>query len=169
MGYVNVTDISQFISPFDITKIAGTWTPTIASNLISDVRTAAGADTTLLIPVIIPGSEVGLQGAKFKSIDVWYKIATNEPTGFTVVLNKVTLAADAVAVAGAAVAAITLDSNHDSAAKRYAIASHKMTVTLDAETFIQEGFAYWLSCVITCHAGTVLTLFGARVNYTLRL
>ena len=169
MGFVNVTDISQFVSPFDITKIAGTWTPTIASNLISDVRTAAGADTTWLIPIIIPGSEVGLQGAKFKSIDVWYKIATAAPTGFTVVLNKVTLAADAVAVAGAAVAAITLDANHDTAAERYAVAEHKMTVTLDAETFIQEGFAYWLSCVITCHANTVLTLFGARVNYTLRL
>ena len=169
MGYVNITDISQFVSPLAITKIAGTWTPTIASNVISDVRTAAGADTTLLIPILIPGSEVGLQGAKFKSIDVWYKIATDAPTGFTVVLNKVTLAADTVAVAGAAVAAITLDSNHDTPAKRYAVAEHMMTVTLDAETFIQEGYAYWLSCVITCHANTVLTLFGARVNYTLRL
>jgi hypothetical protein len=169
MGYVNVTDISQFVSPFDIRKIGGTWTNTIASNVISDVRTAAGADTTLLIPIIIPGSEVGSQAAKFKSIDVWYKIATNAATAFTVVLNRVALNADTVAVAGAAVAAITLDTNHDTAAERYAVAEHKMTVTLDAETFIQEGYAYWLSCVITCHANTVLTLFGARINYTLRL
>lgn len=169
MGYVNITDISQFVSPFEITKILGTWTPTIASNLISDVRTAAGADTTLLIPIPIPGSSVGTQAAKFKSLDVWYKIATAEPTAFTVALNRVALNADTVAVAGAAVAAITLDTNHDTAAERYAIADHKMTVTLDDETFIQEGYAYWLSCVITCHANTVLTLFGARVNYTLRI
>jgi hypothetical protein len=169
MGYVNVTDISQFVSPLEITKIAGTWTPTISSNLISDVRTAAAADTTLLIPIPLPGSSVGTQAAKLKSIDVWYKIATAEPTGFTVVLNRVALNADGVAVAGANITAITLDSNHDTPAKRYAIENHKMTVSLDAETFITEGYAYWLSCVISCHLNTVLTLFGARANYTLRL
>ena len=169
MGYVNVTDISQFVSPFQITKLLGTWTPTIAGNIISDVRTAAAADTTLMIPIPIPGSEVGLQGAKFKSIDVWYKIATADPTGFTVVLNRVALSADGVAVAGANITAITLDSNHDTAAKRYAQDDHKMTITLDDETFIQEGYAYWVSCVVSCHANTVLSLFGARVNYTLRI
>jgi hypothetical protein len=169
MGYVNVTDISQFIPPSAIQKTGGTWTPTIASNVVSDVRTAADAAFTLLIPLVLPGSDVALQGAKIKSIDVWYKIATAAADDFaTVALNKVTLAADAVAVSGAAVT-VTIDTAHDSAAERKAIADHKMTVTLATEVFIDEDYAYWLSCVIDAHANTVLTLYGARVNYTLRL
>jgi hypothetical protein len=169
MGYVNVTDISQFIPPSAIQKTLGTWTPTIASNVVSDVRTAADANFTLLIPLVLPGSEIALQGAKIKSIDVWYKIATAAADDFaTVTLNKVTLATDTVAVSGAAVD-VTIDTAHDSAAERKAIASHKMTVTLDAEVFIDQDYAYWLSCVVDAAANTVFTLFGARVNYTLRL
>jgi hypothetical protein len=169
MGYVNVTDISQFIPPSAIQKTAGTWTPTIASNVVSDVRTAADAEFTLLIPLALPGSDVALQGAKIKSIDVWYKIATAAADDFaTVALNKVTLAANAVAVSGAAVT-VTCDTDHDTAAERKAIADHKMTVTLSTEVFIDEAYAYVLSCVVDAHANTAFTLFGARVNYTLRL
>ena len=85
MGYVNVTDISQFIPPAEILKTAGTWTPTIASNVVSDVRTAADAEFTLLVPLTLPGSLVGLQGAKIISIDVWYKIATAAADDFATV------------------------------------------------------------------------------------
>lgn len=169
MGYVNITDISQFISPLEITKILGTWTPTISSNIISDVRTAAAADTTLLIPAVLPGSSIALQGAKLESFDVWYRIATAEPTGFTVALNRVNLNAHAAAVTGTNITAISFDTNHDTPAKRYAEAHHRMTVSLDTPVFINHIHAYWLSCVIACHANTVLTLFGARANYTLRL
>ena len=169
MGYVNVTDISQFIPPSAIQKTGGTWTPTISANVISDVRTAADAAFTLLIPLVLPGSEIGLQGAKIKSIDVWYKIATTAADDFaTVALSKVTLAADGVVVAGAAVT-VTIDAAHDTAAERLAIDDHKMTVTLASEVFIDEDYAYFLSCVIDAHLNTVFTLFGARVNYTLRL
>ena len=169
MGYVNITDISQFIPPSAIQKTLGTWTPTIGSNVISDVRTAADASFTLLIPLVLPGSEIGLQGAKIKSIDVWYKIATGAADDFaTVALSKVTLAADGVAVSGAAVT-VTVDTAHDTAAERLAIDDHKMTVTLATEVFIDEDYAYFLSCVVDAAANTVFTLFGARVNYTLRL
>ena len=40
MGYVSDKHFSQFISPFAYGKSAGTWTPTIGSNVVSDVRTA---------------------------------------------------------------------------------------------------------------------------------
>lgn len=168
MGYVNITDISEFISPFAYAKTAGTWTPTIASNLVSDVRTAAGAAFTLLIPVIKPGSSISLQGGKLVSIDVWYSIATDAATAFAVALSKVTLAAQGVACTGAAVD-ITFDVDHDTEAERYAVASHKLTATLNAPAFVDKNAAYWLSFVITAAAGTVYTNFGAQVNYILRL
>ena len=168
MGYTHLTDISEFISPFAFAKTAGTWTPTIASNLVSDVRTAAGAAFTVLIPVIQPGSSIGKQGAKLISVDVFYKIATNAATAFAVALNKVSLGAHGVATAGAAVT-VTLDADHDTEAERYAVADHKLTATLAAPAFIDKNSAYWLSFVITAAAGTVYTNFGAQVNYTLRL
>ena len=168
MGYVNLTDISQFISPFAFTKTAGTWTPTISSNLVSDVRTAAGAAFTLLIPVVQPGSSVKLQGVKLKSIDVYYKIATTAATAFSVALSRVTLGAHGVASTGAAVT-IALDKDHDTEAERYAIADHKLTASLALPAFIGHNEAFWLSFVITAAAGTVFTNFGAQVNFTLRL
>ena len=169
MGYVNVTDISQFIPPAEILKTAGTWTPTIASNVVSDVRTAADAEFTLLVPLTLPGSLVGLQGAKIISIDVWYKIATAAADDFaTVAIHKVALNADTVAVAGTA-PTVSIDAAHDTAAERKAVATHKMTVSLASEVFVDKNVAYWLSMVVDAHANTVFTLYGAQVNYTLRL
>ena len=40
MGYVRDQQISKFIPPSQIQKSAGTWTPTLASNVASDLRTA---------------------------------------------------------------------------------------------------------------------------------
>ena len=168
MGYVNTTDITKFISPFAIAKSAGTWTPTVSSNLVSDVRSAAGASFTLVIPIVLPGSSVCSQGAKLQSIDVFYKIATAAATAFSVALNKVSLNAHGVASAGAAVS-VTLDTNHNTEAKRYAVNDHKMTLTLFEPVFLQQDAAFHVSCVITAAAGTVFTLFGAQINYDLRI
>lgn len=168
MGYVHNTDITEFISPFAYAKTAGTWTPTIASNLISDVRTAAGAAFTLLIPVVLPGSSIALQGGKLVSIHVWYSIGTNAATAFAVALDKVSLNAQAAACTGAAIVH-TLDTGHDTEAERYAVAAHKLTATLTTPAFIAYNTAIWLSFVVTAHAGTVWSNFGAQANFTLRL
>ena len=62
MGYVHDTDMSQFISPFGCGYTAGTWTPTIGTNMVENVRTAADASFTLLIPIEIPSNGVALKG-----------------------------------------------------------------------------------------------------------
>lgn len=168
MGYVHTTNISQYISPFAYTKTAGTWTPSIVDNVVSDLRTAAGAAFTLLIPVVLPGSSIALQGAKLVSVDVLYKIATAEPTAFAVALHKVILGAHGVAAAGSAIP-FTLDANHDTEAERFAIADHMLTATLDTPAWVTSATAFWLSFVITAAAGTVYSNFGAQANFTLRL
>lgn len=169
MGYVNVTDICQVIPPAFIQKSAGTWTPTVASDVVSDVRTAAAAAFDLLIPLVLPGSAGALQGAKIQSIDVWYKIGTAAATDFaTVEVDKVALNADTVAVAGTN-PTVTIDAAHDSAAERKAVETHKMNVTLSTEVFIEDDVAYYLHLNVDAAAGTVFTLYGAQVNYNLRL
>lgn len=170
MGYVNDTHMTHFLFPNDISKTVGTWTPALASSVLSDNRTAGAAAFTLLVPVKLPGNAAGLKGALLKSVDLFYSIATADATDFaTVALNAADLpAANGSAVSGAAVT-VTLDTAHDTAAKRKAIGDHKMTVTLAEPVWIEAGQVYVLSCVVDAAASTVFKLFGARANYTLRV
>ena len=169
MGYVHLTDICQFIPPAMIQKSLGTWTPTYASNVSSDVRTAAETNFALHVPICLPASNLALQGAKLLSIDFWYKIATAGCSGSgTPVLNKIALPADTVAVSGAEITT-TLDTGHDTEAERVAAASHKMTVTVSTPVFLEDDYGYVLYMTFNCAAGTVYTLYGAQANFTLRL
>ena len=167
MGYVNDTKFSQFITPNQIIKSAGTWTSTFANNTMADVRTAADANFNLFIPILIPSNDVALKGAKLLSIDVHYKVATGALDGFaTVELEKMSITAAGV-VSGAAVA-VTVDAGHDTAAERLAVGDHFMTVALDAPVWIDKDEVFWLYMACDAAANSVFTLWGAKANFTLR-
>lgn len=169
MGYVMDTATSKFISPFDAGYSAGTWTATIASNLVSNLRTAADAANTILVPVHMPGNEVALKGAMLKSIDVWYRVSTADLDDFaTVEVEKVTLPATTVAPTGAAIT-VTIDAAHDTAAERKAQAYHKMTVTLSTPVWLDDDSGYYLCMVIDAAASSVFTFYGCMVHYTQRI
>jgi hypothetical protein len=169
MGYVMDTAMSKFIPPFGLPGMtAGTWTPTVASNLVSNLRTAADASNTILIPIHMPGNEVALKGAQLKSIDVWYRVSTAALDDFaTVELEKVTLPATTVAPTGAAVT-VSIDTGHDTAAERLAAAYHKMTITLTTPEWLDDDSAYYLNLVIDAAATSVFTFYGCMVHYTFR-
>jgi hypothetical protein len=170
MGYVNDTQMRQFIPPFMCGKSAGTWTPTLASNVVGDVRTAADASFTLMIPITVPSNAAALKGAYLTAIDVWYKIATAAADDFaTVELEKMTLPASGTAVSGAAVT-VTMDTGHDTAAERKAAGdAHKMTVTLSTPVWVDEDDVYYLCLTVDAAATTAFTFYGARANFTLRV
>ena len=169
MGYVHLTDLCQFIPPSMIQKSAGTWTPTIGSNVASDVRTADENTFDLVIPIPLPASNLGLQGAKLASIDFWWKNATAALAGASApVLNKVTLPATAVAVTGAAITT-SLDTAHDTEAERITVASHKMVITVSTPFFLEDDYGYILTIAWSAAATSVFTLYGAQANFTLRL
>ncbi len=170
MGYVNDTAMSVFLSPLKSIFTAGTWTPTIASNVVKMVRSQGDASFTALIPIEVPGNSVALKGSLLKSIDVFYAIATAAADDFaTVELEKMTLGADDTAITGAAVS-VTIDTGHDTAAERKAVdTDHVMTVTLDTPVWIDDGDHFVLELIVDCAATTDFTLFGARANYTLRV
>lgn len=166
MGYVHDTHMSQFIPPAAISKSAGTWTPSVASNIVKEARTAADAAFTLLVPIPIPSNASALKGAKLKSVDVFYKIGTAAADDFaSVELEKVGLAA---APSGEAVT-ITIDADHDTAAERKGMGDHMMTVAITTPTWLDDGDAYYLQLVVDAAATTIFTLFGARANYELRV
>lgn len=169
MGYVHDTHMSQFIPPASISKSAGTWTPSVSSNVIQEARGAADASFTLLVPIPIPSNESALKGCKLESVDLFYKIATAAADDFaTVELEKVALPADTAAPTGTA-PTVTIDTGHDTAAERKAVAQHTMTVTLSTPAWLDNDDAYFLQCVVDAAATTVFTLYGARANYTLRV
>lgn len=166
---MNNTHMSTYIPCSAIQKTAGTWTPTVSGHLTSDVRTAAAAAFTAVIPVPLPSNSEYRAGAKLKSIDVFYKIGTADATDFaTAALKKKTLPANAVAVSGADVT-VTQDALHDTAAERKAQGEHTMTITLSTPAYIDDNDAYEVVLIVDAAAGTVFTFFGARANYELRL
>jgi hypothetical protein len=170
MGYVSDKQMCLWIPPANIQKTAGTWTPTLSSNVWSDVRTANDSSFSLAIPIQLFGNAAGLRGVKLISIDVYYAIGTAAADDFaTVELEKMALGADDTAITGAAVTT-TLDAGHDTAAERLAQdTDHVMTVTLATPEWIDNDEVFVLTLTVDCAAGTVFTLFGARANFQLEL
>jgi hypothetical protein len=170
MGYVTDTAMSKFIFPNEFAFSAGTWTPTITSDVFNMTRTQADASVTVIVPVKLPSNSVALKGSYLKSIDIFYKIHTAAADDFaTVDLNKMTLGADDTAITGAAVTT-TLDTGHDLAAERLAVDNdHVMTITVTTPVWIDDGDAFFVEMIIDCAATTDLIFFGARANYTLRV
>lgn len=169
MGYVVDQDISLFIPPANIQKTAGTWTPTLASNVWFDRRSAADASFSLAIPIQLFGHERGYRGVKLASIDVWYVIGTAAADDFaTVELEKIALPATGSAATGAAVT-VSVDTGHDTAAERLAVDEHKMTVTLTTPEWIDEDELFVLTLTVDAAATTVFDLIGARANFELVL
>ncbi len=167
MGYVNDKAFAQFIPPGCIAKSAGTWTATLASNVYSEVRTAAAAGFNLFVPLMMPSNADALKGAKLLSVELVYKVATAALTSVTTVeLEKDTISA-AGAVTGAAVTA-TINGTEDTSAKRLAQGDHRVIVTPTVPKFLDNDEYQYLYVTFVAQATTAFTLFGAIANYELR-
>ena len=168
MSLTHTSKLTQFIPPASIQKTAGTWTSAIASHVPSEVRTAAAATFDLVIPLALPGSVNGLEGAKITAVDVWYSVVTADLAGMTGVdIYQLALSKDKDAITGAKIATL-VDSAHDTSTKRKAQSTHKMTVNITAPAFIKENAAFVLEINAEGAASSVFKLFGAQVHYTLR-
>jgi len=170
MGYTQDVHMARFISPNQFAFSAGTWTPTVASDVLTMVRSAADASFTAMIPININSNSIPLKGSKLVSIDIWYAIGTKDADDFaTVDLNKVVYSPDDTAPSAAAVD-ITLDTGHDSAAERKVQDSdHCITITLTTPAWLDDGDFYWVELIVDCADTTVFTFHGARANFTLRV
>jgi hypothetical protein len=167
MGYVSDKHMSQFI-PVSSFETAGTCvlTHSVASNLVKSARTANDTAFSLWIPIPIPSNDSPLKGCRLKSIDVYYVNATADLTAFTEpVLQKITLGADTVAPTGAAVTTTSTPTNANTLTQ----AQHKVTVTLTIPEWMDDDSAYFLDLEIDPAATSVVTLYGARANYDLRV
>jgi hypothetical protein len=171
---VHNTHFAQFIPPSDIEASAGTWAIAAASNVWSKDRSAADATFTLMVPVIVPSNSVALQGVKLNSIEVMYSIATGACDDVaTVKLYKDTFSPTAASGSGTIntateITGITLDAGHDTAAERKAIDEHRMIITLNTPAYIDNDEGYHVEIAFDAAANSVVKVFGAIANYTLR-
>jgi len=136
------------------------------------VRTAASAANTLFIPLSVPSNSEYRAGSKILSVDLFYKVGTAALANLDVVaLKKQALPANGTAFAGADVAetAFKLDAGHDTEAERTAEEDHTLTVTFDPAVYVDNDEVYYLVVTIEGAATSAFTLFGARINYELRL
>jgi hypothetical protein len=168
MGYVD-DNLSIFVQPSAFEKTEGTWTAAYASQVLSEARGAAGAGGTLIIPLALESGPGLREGARIKSVDVLYKVATADLTSVaTVEIAQMVTPANGTAPT-AAVVASTCDSNNDTTAKRITQAAHTLTVTPTADLWVVPGSSLWLAIAYVAAATSVLTIYGARINYELRI
>ena len=169
MGYVNDVSLSQYIptSQF-VCDLASTWSYSGAGDTPGLYHEATGT-LPIYIPIVLPGSANRNQGARIKSIDVYYKVDTAALTSVAEpALHKVTLSANGSDLSTADVTT-SLDSGHDTAAERITVASHKMTVTPDTPFYLPADAYTVLELSFVGSASSELFVLGAQVNYEIRL
>jgi hypothetical protein len=168
MGYVNDTQMSVFTTPQEATPTVGTWAMAVASNVWTLNKTAADNTSVVKIPLKLPANAAALKGARIKSVDMWFSIATAACDAVSAVLYKSTFPAQAGSLSAAAVTT-TYDADHDMAAERYAVAQHKMTLTVTTPEWVDEDAEYFVELTVDAAATSVVKLQGARANYDLRV
>ena len=130
--------IRQLI-PFSLfSHSAGTWTPTVASNVWYNRRTAADAAATTLIPIptLTPQTDQHV-GFKLQSLEVHFRIVTAAIDAMEAHIYKGVRAADGSLLTVSEVTS-TYDTGHDTAPERIDADEHKMTLS------IAEANQFWL-------------------------
>lgn len=171
---IHNTHFTQFIPPSAMMASAGTWADTVASNVWFKNRTAADANFTMYIPIVLPSNSIALQGAKLASIEIMYEIGTAAMDDITSIkLYKDTFSATAASGSGtvntaAEVTAVTWDTGHDTAAEQKANDQHRAVCTLTTPVFIDNDEGYHIEMVVDGSATGVMRFYGALANFTLK-
>ncbi len=171
MGYVNDTSMSAFTTPAECTGTVGTWAMAQASHAWTLNHTAADNTSLVKIPLKLPANSKALKGALLKSIDIFFSNATADCDAVSAELYVATLptAGTGGSLAPGSAVTCTYDADHDTAAKRYAQATHRMTLNVTTPVWIDEDNEAYVELTIDAAATSVVKLMGARANYTLRI
>jgi len=167
---IHNTHVSQFIPPTLFHCVTGTWTEVAGQVTDTICKHVAATDetATVNIPVTIPSNSIGLQGAKLASVEIDYEILVAACDAVTAVFNLVTRGADG-AVATVAAQTFSYDTGHDTAAERYDVDQHRMTLTLTTPIWIDNDQYVLIELTFDKAATTTVDVIAAVANYTLRM
>jgi hypothetical protein len=161
--------MSQFIPPNLMHPVGGTWTYVagLVAGTIALHRAAHNSSGVVNIPIVIPSNSVALQGAKLKSVEIDFEIATAVVTSAEALIYKVTRGANlAVAVVSTALP-MTYSPAYTETLK---VEQHKLVLTLTTPIFLRNTEYVLVEFTIVAGAGGgTQKILGAVANYTLRV
>jgi hypothetical protein len=170
MGYVNDVSLTFNVPLGSIILNGGTWSIQFDDPGVFYLRAAEADDIDIYIPISLQGSQNMNQGARIKSLDIWYKISTAVMASFDVPerIMKVTLPSTGSETSYASIA-VTPDSAHDTEAELKAVGSHKLTITPSEPFYLEDNYAYWFRLSLEGSATGQLYFISSQINYELRL
>jgi hypothetical protein len=165
------THMHQWIPPTAIHLVTGTWTMTAGAVGNTIAMSCAQADSTRVATYVVdlPSNDGPEKGACIISIDIYWNCLTLAMDAVTALIHKVTLPLDTAAIGAPESLAFAYSADHDTAGKRLTLAKHTMTLTPTVPIWIEDDQVIQVQVTYDAGATSDLTLFGARVNYTLRL
>jgi D-serine deaminase-like pyridoxal phosphate-dependent protein len=170
------THMVQWIAPGEIGRSNASGSVSSGSfggsgSTVCESRTAGDAVFWLFVPVNVPKNSEYRAGCYLTQINVFYEIATAAADDIpTVELDKMTFSTSgSVMTPSSGSVAVTLDTNHDTSAKRKAAHGHKMQVSVDTPVWLNEDEHYVLTIAVDAAATTVFRLYGAEVLYSLKV
>jgi hypothetical protein len=169
MGYIHDTNMQTFISSMAIGTTGGTWTSVADGDLWYKQRTALAASFWLNVPVAVPvQNSTDKRGCKVTSIDIYYSLYD---AGLTSLAAEVMLQALPASGAFAEPTKLdfTYDTAHDAAGERITETQHVMTLTLATPTWVGGDEYMWVKLTGVAGASVLVRIWGARVNYTMRV
>jgi hypothetical protein len=168
MGYIH-DDVNVIVPFTKFAHSAGTWTPTVASNVWYNRRTAADAAATTFIPLgQLFQKDGSLKGTKINSVEFHFRVVTAALDAMEAHLYKATLAADGSLLTVAEVTT-TYDTGHDTAPERIDVDEHKMTLTVTTPAYCDDNEFYFMEVVYDAAATSLIDEFLVKINCTVRL
>jgi len=161
--------MSQIIDSALFLNSVGTWTATNASNVWFRRRSAANATWVTKIPIHLPQNSAAYKGTKLLSVNIFFEITVEAMDACAAVLYKATFGADGATVLTAAAVTTTYDAGHDSAAERIDVDQHKLTLTVSAPEWMDNGDEYYVEFSGDGGANGVFDFYPAVANFTLRI
>ena len=149
----------------------GTWTASIASEMLILTRTPATETSTYYIPIPLPGRTTTIKGGAISSIVIRYHTDGGHTGADDILFTLIkTLGQANGTISTSSAVTTSYDANHDSAAKRWAHGSvqyHTLTLTITTPEYQADGGQYFLKCAtVDSDSGLAFVLRGVSVNYT---
>lgn len=140
---------------------AGTWSLAVAAHVISYDKAAAADHPIIYIP--LPNDSVSESYHAFvpASVDVLYSLGTDAPTSVTIELYKDTFGTDGTLESSA----LVITTKDTDAAGRKVLDEQVVNLAINTPEMLDGNESYHVEIAADCAAGTVLKIFGVRVNY----
>jgi hypothetical protein len=169
MGYIHDTNMQTFVTSMAVGTTGGTWTSVADGDQWYKQRAALAGSFFLNVPVAVPvQNSTDKRGCKVTSIEIYYSLYD---AGLTSLAADVWLQALPASGAFAAPTAVTFtyDTAHDAAGERITETQHVMTLTLTTPTWIAGDEYMWVKLTGVAGASALFRIWGARINYTMRV